>query len=367
MPDIVKRIVRKEIFYHIIAWFVYFGFMYFLNYLAKPESKVISIIFFELPIIITFYLIVFTLRLRKLTVTWGFGTFLIIFGIMAFVAYGYLYFVLPKKNINIFSSTKLNVFIANTLVQFIRVFSIALIYVYLKDLVLKKRQISSLEIQKQELEKQQIQAELKNAVLKKQHLEVEQQKLQYEYAFLRAQVNPHFLHNTLNVLYSQAMPYSDDLANNILKLSAIMRYSLESLEFESGKVPIQKELEHLQNVIEVNNLRFGDSRTIHYEVDGYLNGQMVPPLSLITVVENAFKYGDLKDPQNPLYIKVKLEPGEVYFYCRNKKRTHNLQLPSTSIGMSNLEKRLDKAFMGKYQMNVKDENNTYTFEIRIKT
>lgn len=366
MKNRLRKILAKESVLHFIAWVSYFLFMAFINKLAKPETKIIAILFYELPIIATFYLVVFTLRLRKLTVAWGFLTFLIVFTFMSFIAYGYLYFVLPK-DINILAAPKLNIFVANTLVQFLRIFSIALIYVYLKDLIIKKRQISSLEVEKQELEKQQIQSELRNAVLKKQHLETEQQKLQYEYAFLRAQVNPHFLHNTLNVLYSQAMPYSDELAGNILKLSAIMRYSLESLEFESGKVPIQKELEHLQNVIEVNNLRFGDSKTIHYSVDGNLNGQMVPPLSLITIVENAFKYGDLKDPDNPLDIKVKLLPGEVQFYCKNKKRKHNLQVSSTSIGMSNLQKRLDKAFMGKYKIDVKDDANTYTFEMAIKT
>ena len=78
--------------------------------------------------------------------------------------------------------------------------------------------------------------ELENSKLKQQELKSQKDKLLLEYAFLRSQVNPHFLHNTLNVLFSQALEHSEELADNISKLSRIMRYSLESVEYESDKV-----------------------------------------------------------------------------------------------------------------------------------
>ena len=183
---------------------------------------------------------------------------------------------------------------------------------------------------------------------------------------MRAQINPHFLHNTLNVLFSQALDYSQDLADNILKLSRIMRYSLESLEYESGKVSIQKELEHLQTLLEINTMRFGDSKTIEYSVEGQITGQMLPPLSIMTIVENAFKYGDLKDPSNPMQIKIVLKPNEIYFYCRNKKKKNNILLSSTNIGIANLSKRLDVTFKGMYEMKASDELEFYTLELIVK-
>ncbi len=205
---------------------------------------------------------------------------------------------------------------------------------------------------------------LENSRLKQQELKSEQEKLLLEYAFLRSQVNPHFLHNTLNVLFSQAMEYSQELADNICKLSRMMRYSMESIEHDSDKVPVQKELDNLKLLIEINNIRFADSRAIQYEIVGEPNGQMLPPLSIITIVENAFKYGDLKDPDHPLTIRVVLRPQQVYFYCRNKKRKNNLQL-SSGIGITNLSKRLDVAFKNKYNMDAKDEEGFYTFELTL--
>lgn len=365
---IYAYLLKYEYIVHVLVWMAYNFLIFITNYLAFPQIKVLNFILLNIPVIISFYLIIFFLRRKKkLSFSWASFVFLSAFTVMALVAYFYIYTFLPNSNINLARDQNIRIFLANALVQYFRVYALAIIYVYIKDSIIKKQKITNLEIQNQKLENEKILNELDNALLKKQHLESEQQKLVYEYAFLRAQINPHFLHNTLNVLYSQAMPFSKDLSNNILKLSSIMRYSLESLEYESGKVPVQKELEHLQNVIEINNLRFGDSKTIRYHVEGNLNGQMLPPLSLITIVENAFKYGDLKDPKQPLEIRVKLFPGEVYFFCRNKKKKHSFQISSSSIGITNLSKRLDNAFKNKYTMNVKDEEDIYTFELNVKS
>lgn len=231
----------------------------------------------------------------------------------------------------------------------------------------KEKQIYALEEEKLQLEKQKIQNELENAILKQQELTSQQEKLQYEYAFLRAQINPHFLHNTLNVLFSQALDVSQELADNILKLSSIMRYSLENLEQINGKVLVETELAQLRTLIDINTLRFGNTIAISYSIQGKLEEQYVPPLSLITIVENAFKYGDIKDPLNPLVIKVILKPNEVYFYCKNKKKENHVQFSSLNIGITNLSKRLDIAFKDRYVLNVKNEKDFYTFELTVNS
>jgi len=206
-----------------------------------------------------------------------------------------------------------------TFFGFLTYFTFALLYYTVNESLNKQKKIQKLQEEKFKLEQEKLQKELENSFVKQKELETQKEKLQLEYAFLRTQINPHFLYNTLNVLYSQAMDYSQDLAENILKLSNMMRYSLENIEFESGKVPIQKELQYLQTLIEINTMRFGDSRYVVYEISGTIREHVVPPLSLITVVENAFKYGDLKDPENPLTIKLVIEQDSIYFYCRNKK------------------------------------------------
>lgn len=135
------------------------------------------------------------------------------------------------------------------------------------------------------------------------------------------------------------------------------------VEYESDKVFVQKELDNLQLLLDINNIRFRHSKVIDYTVGGEVTNQMLPPLSMITIVENAFKYGDLADPDS--CMKIKLFPQQIYCYCRNKKKKKNIELSSHNIGITNLSKRLDISFKGKYEIKPTDEHNFYTFELTV--
>lgn len=358
--NIRKPINKNILLRHLLAWIGYAIFLYTANLLTRPTTKVFEVIVFIIPYCLTFYVSVFCLGLyKKWGVVWSIASFFIVFICMASIAYIYIYWFLPNEGVVLFKSKEFKVFFHNAILGYVQYFAYAVLFFYYREAINKEQEL-------RELEKEKLQKILENATLKQQELKAQSEKLQYEYAFLRAQINPHFLHNTLNVLFSQAMDYSQELADNILKLSRIMRYSLESLEYESGKVSIQKELEHLQTLLEINNIRFGDSKTIEYSVEGQVSGQMLPPLSIMTIVENAFKYGDLKDPLNPMQIKIVLQPDEIYFYCRNKKKKNNILLSSTNIGIANLSKRLDVTFKGMYEMRANDEVEFYTLELIIK-
>ena len=346
---------------HASAWILYISFIYIANYLANPNIKIINTIFFLLPYCVTFYISYYFLKLYKEKgVTWSIASFFIVFLVMAFIGYCYIYLLLPSFGIKLYSSDKFRDFVRAAILGYVQYFSYAMLFFHVEESFKKERELRKLQGEK-------LQNELENSILKQQELKSQKDKLLLEYAFLRSQVNPHFLHNTLNVLFSQALEHSEELAENISKLSRIMRYSLESVEYESDKVFVQKELDNLHLIMEINNIRFSHSKVIEYSVEGEVLDQMLPPLSMITVVENAFKYGDLKDPKFPLKIKVELKPGQVYFYCRNKVRKNNLELSSHNIGMTNLCKRLDVAFKGKYLMNATDDNNFYTFELTVNT
>ncbi len=296
---------------------------------------------------------------KKKGVAWTITTFFIVFILMASLGYFYVYFILPKFGIVVYTSKQFKPFIQEAVLGYVRFFSFAMLYFYIRESIRKEKNLRLLE-------KEKSQRELENARLKQQELKAQKEKLQYEYAFLRSQINPHFLHNTLNTFFSQALNYSPEFADNILKLASIMRYSMEALDFDSGKVFIQKELDHLQNLIDIHNLRFGERKMIIYDVEGNPNGHMVPPLSFITIVENAFKYGDLTDPQFPMTIKVKLTPAEVYFYCCNKIKKSSVQISSSNIGISNLSKRLDVAFSNRYEMNAEKKDGQYLFHLTVK-
>ncbi len=203
-----------------------------------------------------------------------------------------------------------------------------------------------------------------NKILEEQKMQLELEKSAANFNFLKAQINPHFLHNTLNFLYAKSLPYSEELSEGILTLSDIMRYALSEGNARDGKAPLKDEIEHMQNVIKINQLRFSNQLNVQFEVDGKVNGQMIIPFVLITLVENAFKHGDLKNTAYPISIRLSVEEKTLAFYCSNKKKTGPKEL-STGIGLDNIRKRLELAYGNNFTYNVKDEDGYYSTELII--
>ena len=201
-------------------------------------------------------------------------------------------------------------------------------------------------------------------ILEAQKLQLEMQISQANFNFLKAQINPHFLHNTLNFLYAKSLPYSEELSEGILTLSDIMRYALDQGYQKDGKAPLKDEIEHVHSVIKISQLRYSNQLKVNFEVSGEVNGKMIIPFVLITLVENAFKHGDLKNENHPITIKLTVKGNTLYFYCSNKKKSGPKQL-STGIGLDNIKKRLELAYGEHYVFTVKDEPGFYTTELTI--
>lgn len=201
-------------------------------------------------------------------------------------------------------------------------------------------------------------------ILEEQKMQLEVEKSQANLNFLKAQINPHFLHNTLNFLYAKALPLSAELSEGILTLSDIMRYALSEGNAKNGKAPLKDEIEHVRNVIKIQQLRFENKLNVNFDVEGVVNGATIIPFVLITLVENAFKHGDMKNTQEPIVLKLKVENGTLYFYCRNRKKKGPKEL-STGIGLENIKNRLDLTYGGHYSFRVSDENEFYTTELII--
>jgi LytS/YehU family sensor histidine kinase len=286
-------------------------------------------------------------------ITGTLATLLMFAGLSTF-AYFYTYKLLPSFGVKLYLRPDFNLgqYLANSIKLFVQYFIFALLYFIIRKWLRKERQLRNMQQEYFLLEQEKKLKEL--------------EKIRYEYAFLRAQINPHFLHNTLNILFAQALPHSQELADNIFKLSSIMRYSLESATIEDGIVSIREELEHLQTLIDIHQIRFSNILNIDYQVTGDICNHVLPPLSLITAVENAFKYGDLKDPSYPLTILISLNPGEIVFYCANKKKKGRIRFPSHSMGIDNLSRRLDITFKNRYTIQARNLENEYIFELTIK-
>ena len=201
-------------------------------------------------------------------------------------------------------------------------------------------------------------------ILEEQKMQLEVEKSQANFNFLKAQINPHFLHNTLNFLYAKSLPYSAELSEGILTLSDIMRYALSEGNAKDGKAPLRDEIEHVRNVIKINQLRFSNNLNVKFNVEGLVNGATIIPFVLITLVENAFKHGDLKSSAYPIEINLAVRDNLLHFYCRNKKK-HGPKELSTGIGLDNIKKRLDLAYGQEYNLKIQDEADFYTTELTI--
>ena len=192
--------------------------------------------------------------------------------------------------------------------------------------------------------------------------EAEKNLIEANLAFLKSQINPHFLFNSLNFLYAQVYPISTDAAKGILLLSEIMRYVLD--EDNNGKAMLTQEVKHLHNYIEINQLRFSNQLQINFEVIGNIQYLLILPLVLITFVENCFKHGELADAANPLTVRLVVVENRLTFYTHNKKRLGPKDI-STGIGLLNTTRRLDMAYQGRYDLVLTDEPDYYSTTLNI--
>jgi sensor histidine kinase YesM len=202
-------------------------------------------------------------------------------------------------------------------------------------------------------------------VLEQRTFQLEKEKMQADYLFLKAQINPHFLHNTLNFLYSRSLPYSTDLSEGILTLSEIMRYSLDKTEDADGKVLLSKEIQHVHHVLKIQQLRFGNTLQVVFTIRGDPADYRILPFILITLAENAFKHGDLKSADVPVRLELDIsKEGHLHFFCSNRKKTGPKEL-STGIGLDNTRKRLELAYGENYSLYIKDQRELFTVDLII--
>ena len=184
-----------------------------------------------------------------------------------------------------------------------------------------------------------------------------------ELAFLKSQINPHFLYNSLNYVYSLAIPVSDKIADAVLKLSDLMRYTLS--ESTTGFVPLVKEIEYVKNYIALFRMRFEPSFYVDFSIEGLNDNQEIASLMLIPFVENAFKHGVVNDKTNPVKIDLKASKVSVIFEVSNKINRNQKDI-SSGIGLLNIERRLSLIYPDRYELLVSNDGNTYKTTLSIR-
>mgnify|MGYP003577093589 CR=1 FL=1 len=188
------------------------------------------------------------------------------------------------------------------------------------------------------------------------------EKKEMELQFLKSQLNPHFLFNSLNNIYSLAYQKSDKTADAILKLSEIMRYML--YESNDSWVSLSKEIEYVQSFIELQKLRFKDGANVEFTLNGEIDGQQIVPLILISFVENAFKHGVANDPNDPIKINIIANQKILHFSVTNKKNKYNKDEVG-GVGLNNVERRLQLLYPERYKLNIVNSATHYTTELML--
>ncbi len=192
--------------------------------------------------------------------------------------------------------------------------------------------------------------------------QLESEKKDMEIQFLKSQLNPHFLFNSLNNIYSLAYQKSDKTADAVLKLSEIMRYMI--YESNDSWVPLSKEIDYVKSFIELQKLRFKDGAAVILSINGEIDDQPIVPLILISFVENAFKHGIANDPKDPIKINLIANQKILHFSITNKKNNFNKD-EMGGVGLNNVERRLQLLYPDRYKLNIVNTPTHYTSELML--
>ena len=193
-----------------------------------------------------------------------------------------------------------------------------------------------------------------------------EEKLSLELKYLKSQINPHFLYNTLNNLYSIALKNNDnETAVGITKLSNIMRFMLN--EVDEKMILLEKEVGYLRSYIELQKLRFSDKDDvdINFGIEGDVSDIRIPPFIFIVFIENAFKYGiNIRKPSF-INIKFTIVNDELKFNIRNSIHYKN-ELPDSGIGLSNIKERLKLLYHDNYTLEINSSDDIFNVELVIR-
>ncbi len=200
--------------------------------------------------------------------------------------------------------------------------------------------------------------------LERKAVKLEVEKLILEKNYLKAQLNPHFLFNTLNNLYGLALRHDQETPQVITQLSEMMRYSL--YESDAEMVPVAKELQYLKNYVMLEKMRYKNNADIVCNIDdSQIGNQMIAPLLTFVFIENGFKYGLKSKREGFLKINISIEDNFFYFSIINDKEEKNILQEYGGIGQVNVRKRLQLLYPGKHELKIEDREKTFYVEMTI--
>jgi len=328
----IKMIIFHRTAFHIYFWSFIFIFIFMLIFKGAEESFQFSVslaisivVFISIPVYINFFLI------EKYFLNKNYFTYvsLIIFTVSVCAAGNFLYFS------SLFNTqTSILQWIADIIFTIIITTAIKIIKNGLKEKLL--------------------------------YQEIKAKQLETELNLLKSQINPHFLFNTLNNIYSLSLDQSAKVPETILKLSELMRYVFKSSD--EKLVPLAREYQFMQTYIELEKLRLNDPDCVKFKLADAISDQFIAPIILIPFLENSFKHG-AGYSSNDFYLKAELAVKDTVlkFSLENNipKAYDETKRNSTQAGIPNVKRRLDLIYAGKYILNIRKNNNKFRVDLEM--
>lgn len=353
VPNMFRKVTAginnewKRFLFVTLVWALFYGLVTYLSYLSDPrhlvkheDNLLLHILREVLENSLTFYLLIYHIAVPLLR-NRNLKRFFLLLALLFTVRFGFDYLLdYPPQ----YDETDASFFSTNPFISYL------LQQVFVNSVILCISFGIALLMEWNEQNKQQE--------------ELEKQKADAELSAIKYQINPHFLFNSLSFIYGKTVILSEEVARAVMLLSDIMRYALGKEEDDNGKVALSREITHMKNVIEINQMRYDN--TLHIQYHEHIDNPeaRISPLVLITLVENAFKHGDLRDPQNPLTIALKADKTTLHFYICNKKNKGSKER-STGIGLNNVQRRLQLMYGVRHSFHVKEDSQYYITDLTI--
>jgi two-component system, LytTR family, sensor kinase len=339
----ITILLQKYKVHHILFWIVYFVFWVWI-YKSFYENIIQLLwvtLFYSLSHASLYYLSQYLLIPRILKTNKPFLFFL------AFAFLAALLSVLMYIGISLALSADLRILFSASIIQVLLIFFTSNIFIGSMLLFAKGFLENRKNLRKEELK--------------------ERERIESELNFLKSQVNPHFLFNAINSVYVLIKLDPEKASDTLIKLSNLLRSQL--YEFSSETIDIQKEIEYLENYIELEQIRKGDRLTIEFQKGEGLHDFQIYPLLFIPFLENCFKHlSSYPDKKNEIQFKIERNNGTLKAeFFNTKESSGNIKEQDMGgIGLKNIKRRLDLLYPNNYFLDITDSPNSFLVDLKIK-
>lgn len=351
--------MKRKHLYHIIFWFFYFWYGVVIDKINDPETHIISeVLYLTTHNIYLFYSFLYIFRFAASRIDRKYisaiGLFCLNIALFVGMRYVLRFYIIPAIGIPEPASMDLVVHFTNGILWIVNYLLLSAGYFYFTQAIEKEKQLRLM----QTLSQEQL---LEVSALKQRELESAREKLEMENAYLRAQINPHFLFNTLGYFHNKTVDTLPAVAEGIAGLTTIMRSAIRTPD-PDGLIPIEEEIEHIERLIGIYRLRYETGLYIFFLHHSHFNGIRIVPHVLITLVENALKHGDMQDEEFPIVINLNVSDN-IHFTTQNRKRIGPKEL-SHGIGITYVKKLLESRYEGAI-LKIKENDFSYLASLTI--